>query len=554
MINRIIKKEKWRAVKKCLIFMLLWTFFSNCTDFFKPEDFSFSKIENSDQLEDAVGGITDYFKLYISRSSFCIAGIFGDDQLTFNSNSNIVSFSSSNYYSSYRGLSECKKGIGNFDLLELPDWSECYTMIASINNAITQFDAEKEKDSKIRRLLGELYFYRAYCYYRLTRIYGRIPLVRNTDVDYNLPRSSYVEVYKFIESDLLSAMKLLPINNASARIPYETPDRGIVKAMLAEVYLSWAGFPANDPSKYQLSAKISGELIDSSEFYNYELLADFEDLWNKKSLHNNEAVFCKYFDRRDYNISSIYLYCGKYYPLTSTSSVAQNRSYGFSVDRKTELKISENLMPEIEYYNNYPKGYRKDVTFYTSIYVKPDIFRSDIDTGYFNIEKVDCKSRACYRKFFIDTVLFRPIYEYQITDGFDFMGCPRIYLLRYAQTLLTFAEASARSGNLDAKAYECINKVRRRANKQNINAPSLFDLSPGLSKEAFADSVVQERSWELAGEQSHRWFDMVRLGIVENVLEKQDPMDGGAFKYSSNDKYFFSLPKGDVNLNQNLAN
>jgi len=72
-------------------------------------------------------------------------------------------------------------------------------------------------------------------------------------------------------------------------------------------------------------------------------------------------------------------------------------------------------------------------------------------------------------------------------------------------------------------------------------------------EEAFADSVVQERAWELAGEPGHRWFDMVRTQTVEKVYEKCDPYDGGLFVYSTNDKYFYPIPEHDIDLNPNLG-
>ena len=69
------------------------------------------------------------------------------------------------------------------------------------------------------------------------------------------------------------------------------------------------------------------------------------------------------------------------------------------------------------------------------------------------------------------------------------MGQTTIYI-PLCHTLLTYAEAKARSGQLDASAYEAVNMVRRRANKVDINSPSKYDLQPGLSATQFADSVV----------------------------------------------------------------
>jgi hypothetical protein len=62
----------------------------------------------------------------------------------------------------------------------------------------------------------------------------------------------------------------------------------------------------------------------------------------------------------------------------------------------------------------------------------------------------------------IDTV------EYKNQAGseywYDYASEATLYLFRYAQTLLTFSEARARSGILDDSTYEAVNMIRRRAN------------------------------------------------------------------------------------------
>src|SRR5690606_28254203 len=83
----------------------------------------------------------------------------------------------------------------------------------------------------------------------------------------------------------------------------------------------------------------------------------------------------------------------------------------------------------------------------------------------------------------------------------DWWGSATVYLIRYAEVLLTYAEAKAMSGaGPDLTAYAAINEVRNRA--------GLEALQPGLGQAAFRDSVIAERGWEFAGfEPASRWFD-----------------------------------------------
>ncbi|HNW52469.1 MAG TPA: RagB/SusD family nutrient uptake outer membrane protein [Prolixibacteraceae bacterium] len=130
-----------------------------------------------------------------------------------------------------------------------------------------------------------------------------------------------------------------------------------------------------------------------------------------------------------------------------------------------------------------------------------------------------------------------------------------LYLLRYAQTLLTYAEAKARSGDLDESAFEMVNRVRRRANHVDLFTPSKYDLPPTLTAEQFVDSVVWERAWELAFEPDGRWFDLIRLNMRSKLkdlqFEKDFPNSVSSY-YLTDDWYFYKIPEEDRWLNPNF--
>jgi hypothetical protein len=118
--------------------------------------------------------------------------------------------------------------------------------------------------------------------------------------------------------------------------------------------------------------------------------------------------------------------------------------------------------------------------------------------------------------------------------------------LRFAEVLLTYSEAQAMAdGTPNARAYQEINKVRKRAGLKN--------LQPGLSQMAFRDSVVAERGWELAAEYS-RWFDLIRTEKVEEMTALKDPLDMTPLVPVDKSKYHSPIPYQEVLLNSNLAN
>ena len=324
--------------------------------------------------------------------------------------------------------------------------------------------------------------------------------------------------------------------------------------------MSWAGYPCKDASKYTLAAKEAEETIDSSSFFGMGLVNDFGYLWDKPHLYNSESVFSLFCnDPVLQNQSEISwgTWPGFYFGTTDSSSST------IRISRNKSLALS--FYPvEINFYNNFPTGYRKEITFYTTVYYNNSHYDTlgniiHTDTGYIDIEKVNPCSRIAYRKFYYEPyekVNYPANYSgsKDSTTKYEYyLGVPRIYIFRYAQTMLTYAEAIARSGQINEKAYECINQIRRRAHHLNLNSSSVYDLTSGLTPIALADTVVQERAWELCGEPEGRWFDLVRLEMVEDLPKLRYPTEGGPPATFDKSSYYLSIPAYDTILNPKLG-
>jgi starch-binding outer membrane protein, SusD/RagB family len=537
----------WRNISltKILQLLVLLMVMQNCNTFFHPEETSVSDIQNYEELVEAVNGVYGKLSEEISThpNIFYNSSFKGDDLTNFAPNYRWF------YYSIIRhcGRTEYPTSI---ELASTSDWDIFYSVIASVNNILSQYDLSTDLDELTSKILGELLLIRAYCHFRLTRTYGRILIIDDNELSYTTSLATYEEIYGFIENDLKKAVSLLPENNTSARIPNETPHRGTAKALLSEVYLSNAGYPANAVEKYTLAAKEAGELIDSAAYFGFELLDDYADVWKQDHLLCSENVFCLYYN--DYQPSEN-VYYGVNNIFTGRASYGAN-VWGFTLSPNSYY--FELFFPgsEMQFYNEFPSNYRKEVTFLSDIYVGPSpyVFQS----GYINISKVNECDRIAYRKFFYDALNlpfdnYFPGWEDYYNDV-DIRGMSKVYLFRYAQTLLTYAEATARSGQLNDKAYECVNEIRRRANHVGLYSPSVYDLQPGLSSEAFADSVVQERAWELAGEPEGRWFDIVRLNMIKELPNLRDPGEGGPPSKFDESAYFLAIPQEEIDLNPNL--
>ena len=119
-------------------------------------------------------------------------------------------------------------------------------------------------------------------------------------------------------------------------------------------------------------------------------------------------------------------------------------------------------------------------------------------------------------------------------------------LLRYAEVLLTYAEAANEVSGPTADAYEAVNKIRRRA--------KLPDLA-GLTKEQLRESIWRERWYELSFE-NKTWFDMARLRKAFNVSTKGfDNFVGHKFSYGpvlKERELLFPIPTAEIRNNNKL--
>lgn len=83
-------------------------------------------------------------------------------------------------------------------------------------------------------------------------------------------------------------------------------------------------------------------------------------------------------------------------------------------------------------------------------------------------------------------------------------------ILRYADVLLLQAEAIVQSGGAVAEAIALVNQVRTRARNMVAGGTVPANLATTLTVAQALEAIRNERLLELAGEESHRWFDLRR--------------------------------------------
>jgi len=363
----------------------------------------------------------------------------------------------------------------NSNLSDIWDW-----MFAGVQrtNYFMEFKDKTDFEGK-EEMIGEILFLRAYYNFELVKWFGPIPI--KVDERFKLgdettiPRSPVSEVYAFIESDLLSAIEVLPLT------PPETgrATKGSAQALLGKAYLF--------QDKFTEAAAVLDDLIGSGQ---YTLVSDFNSIFEAEGENGPESVFeVQYTDVEGAGFGC--LQCSEGNVAVGFSGV---RSYdgplftsGFSFN-----------VPVQEAVDQFEAGDSRKAVTILDIVAWADstgatYTTGNEHTGYFNRKYLPRKRSD----------LAQP--DLNLTNPNNYRS------IRYADVLLMAAEAYNRGGISDAKAQEYLNMVRQRAfGDENHN------IVAGGS--ALTDAIYQERRLELMGE-GHRFFDLVRWGMAAEYID-----------------------------------
>ncbi|HVV03058.1 MAG TPA: RagB/SusD family nutrient uptake outer membrane protein [Puia sp.] len=400
--------------------------------------------------------------------------------------------------------------------------------IYQANNLLANYShAAQAPDLEKTQVAGQCYFLRAMGYYYLVRTFGPLPIVTEpVNPNSHPPRDSVSKVYDLIVSDL---------KNAKAMLPGSWPGQPgkathwAARSMLADVYLTMAGWPLNQVSNYALAATEADSVIQNGPF---NLSTPYDKVFSTNN--TPESIFALQY---------------------SVPGNLPQRGFGNSCVPLDETALTGNggwddYYPEINFYKNAPKCTRTDATFYTKI----KLLNGDKKTyTIVNWDDPVTHARHPYYKKFRSGLNGDGVTE---TDTSIISMNPStgkaLDIIRYPLVLLDYAEASTMaSGSPSSDAYAAINLVRQRAGLPN--------LTTGLSGTAFRDSVVFERAYEFAGEFGIRWFDIVRLQLLPQVAANRDPSENPIPAAVLNDpaelqkRYLAPIPFNDLVLEPEWA-
>ena len=353
-------------------------------------------------------------------------------------------------------------------------WNQHYITIGRAN-AVLEYVSE---DLAIRDVaVGQAKFFRALAYFDLVRYFGDVPvttsIITSLDDAFTIAgnRVASTEIYELIEQDLLDAEELLPDNWTGK--DYGRVTAGSAKGMLAKVYLTWAGNPLNDESKYQLAADKAGEVVNQRSKYGYGLESNYLDAFVNNV--GQESLF------EAQMLSGIGV--GQGGTLAGIATMPRNLAsiLGSNYRGNALVRPTPDLVKAFD---------ADDLRYQTGMFTS---LSSDMGTATF------------------DPHVFKYIETDLLEQGLVLNdGGRNTKVLRFADVLLIYAEAlNEVESSPSSDAYAAINEVRNRAGLENLS---------GLDKNSFREAVYLERRLELFAE-GHRWFDLVRQGRYVSTMQ-----------------------------------
>lgn len=427
------------------------------------------------------------------------------------------------------------------------EWSYYYTIINASNTFLENVVKIEEMDGNLReRLIAEIKTLRSFAYINLVMLYGDVPLTTTTmtvDEAKSVTRTSKNQIWDFISDELSAAAQALPtVQEEKGRIT-----KGVALGLKARAMLYAERFEdARTAAKSVMDLGVN-QLNDS-----------YAELFKYSGENSSEIMFARQY-AKDISAHSIFAFftanslftqqCQAVptkplvdaYTMQSTGLPIYSPNSGFDIDN-----------PYVD----------RDPRFYHTIYKTGDILPNGqvlntmpgSGTGDdVTISAENVTPTGWYFKKYVNNEDYSNPWN---------CGINLIYL-RYAEVLLTYAEASIELGGsaIDQTVLDAINAIRAR---KDVNMPIVTTTIQSELREI----VRNERMVELAME-GHRLYDIRRWKIGEQVIPGtlkgmtyENPTQPGKYitleltgfvkEFDPKKHYLWPIPFRELDLNENI--
>lgn len=419
-------------------------------------------------------------------------------------------------------------------------WVRLYNCISRVNSAISVLETTSDSYQLKAQRLGEMKFLRAYAHFLLKRLYKNIPFIMDANLKqddyYTLSNTEFTndEGWQQIINDVEYAYSVLPVKQTDKG----RPSKAAAAAFLTKAYL-YKAYRQDDAASNKVTSINREDLLKVIEYSNPDIYsAGGFDL--EPDFHNNFRPETQY----ENGVESIWAM--QYSINDGTKYGNLNWSYGLIVPNIPGVtdggcdfyKPSQNLVnayrtdadghPFIDTFNNKDYDLTQDADPRLFLTVGLTGLPYEFNSKYMmDASATWSRSNGLYGYYVTLKQNVDPDCGYLVKGSWWGTPMNRI-VFRYADVLLERAEAYAQL-NETGEAIKLVNKIRLRAKQSTgmiANYPSdygvKFNISTyngSYSQEDALKIVKMERRLEM-GMESERFFDLVRWGEAEKVLNK----------------------------------
>jgi hypothetical protein len=446
-----------------------------------------------------------------------------------------------------------------------------YVKIRTINMFIRDVNAGTLDPAVKKRFNAQAYFWRAFRYFELVKLYGGVPVVlvpldavgEDAKKAALLPRNTTSETFAQIVRDLDSCIKYIPVkwpkNDDYGRIT-----KGAAQAFKGRVLLTFASpefNPSNVSSRWQDAYAANTQAIATLSTNGFGLYTKFDaSMWTTEGSaggstpRNPEAVFATLYNtgttdigqnNNTYPNATVPKYIGSTggsnlptwdmalaFPMKDGKDIGTSK-YAYS--QATFYKDRDPRFDQTIAYNgcNWPLAGNSSYRLWTYYYTNDkNVLATTEPSG--------ATSSGLYLRKGIDPALTLATFQNAGTDWIE---------IRYAEVMLNLAECAAETGQ-SQEAYNNLINIRKRAGIE-AGADGLYGVTAGLSGNQLVAAILKERQIELAFE-GKRFWDLRRRKLLESTLNGKRRLGVTIALKNTGTKTDYILGTRDASANTNL--
>lgn len=431
-------------------------------------------------------------------------------------------------------------------------WSGNYSGIRKCNILLENIENIEEIDATSKsQIIAQGRFFRAYLHFELAKVFGDVPLIDKSltlEESYTVERTPVNQVIDFILADLNAAAADLPTTWSGGN--YGKITKGAALSMKARVELFFSRWSEAATSAKQVMDLGVYELFDKDNTGQYAELFYSSDPGDPRKA---EMVLETQRKPDDYE---------NWYNTWSAPP-----GFGWGGINPTQSFVDEfectdgKTITESDLYDDSKPFENRDIRLEVNVLHHGEVFggqnintrpvQDDYPRGIATHR--DATATGYYQQKFLS--------PYEDISGADAWNSSHDWpVIRFAEVLLTYAEAKNEASGPDAEVYNAVNRVRTRVGQPELPA--------GLSKDDMRTRI--RREWRVEfGMEGRRWLDIRRWDIGAQTLVgqyygmKYDETTQTAFigtnvpagvprKYESNNR-LWPIPQSQRDLNETLT-